>query len=49
MPKRNKILSKPFLETLFWKQNKHHRHGVVLPEKDRKVLFSFQSTENIML
>ena len=30
MPKRNRVLSKPFLKTLFWKQNKHHRHGVVL-------------------
>jgi len=24
----NKIFSKPFLVTLFWKQNAHHRHGV---------------------
>ncbi len=26
----NSILSKPFLVTLLWKQNGHHRHGVFL-------------------
>ena len=26
----NKIFSKPFLITLFWKQNNHHRHGVFM-------------------
>lgn len=26
----NKVFSKPFLISLFWKQNKHHRHGVVI-------------------
>ena len=26
----NKILSKPFLISLFWKQNEHHRHGVFM-------------------
>ena len=26
----NKIISKPFLKSLFWKQNKHHQHGVFL-------------------
>ncbi|MEY3002257.1 MAG: hypothetical protein RLZZ428_632 [Pseudomonadota bacterium] len=26
----NRIFSKPFLKTLFWKQNKHHQHGVLL-------------------
>ncbi len=26
----NKIISKPFLVSLFWKQNKHHKHGVLL-------------------
>jgi len=30
MQKTNKILSKPFLRSLLWKQNKHHRHGVLL-------------------
>ena len=28
--KRNRVLSRPFLETLFWKQNRHHRHGVLM-------------------
>ena len=26
----NTIFSKPFLITLFWKQNNHHQHGVFL-------------------
>ena len=26
----NTIFSKPFLKTLFWKQNAHHRHGVLV-------------------
>lgn len=26
----NKFFSKPFLITLFWKQNNHHRHGVFI-------------------
>ncbi len=26
----NSILTKPFLKTLFWKQNRHHRHGVLV-------------------
>ena len=26
----NRVLSKPFLKTLFFKQNKHHKHGVLL-------------------
>jgi len=26
----NPIFSKPFLVTLFWKQNKHHRHSVLV-------------------
>jgi putative nucleotidyltransferase with HDIG domain len=26
----NKIYSKPFLITLFWKQNKHHKHSVLI-------------------
>ena len=26
----NKLFTKPFLKTLFWKQNKHHRHGVLM-------------------
>jgi putative nucleotidyltransferase with HDIG domain len=26
----NAIFSKPFLITLFWKQNNHHRHGVFI-------------------
>ena len=26
----NKVFSKPFLLTLFWKQNKYHRHGVLV-------------------
>ncbi len=30
MQNRNKFFSKPFLKTLFWKQNKHHRHGVLI-------------------
>ena len=30
MQKTNKVFSKPFLRSLFWKQNKHHRHGVLL-------------------
>ncbi|MEO1938451.1 MAG: HD domain-containing protein, partial [Sulfurimonas sp.] len=30
MPNTNKFISKPFLKTLLWKQNKHHRHGVLL-------------------
>jgi predicted HD phosphohydrolase len=28
--KRNRIWSKTFLVTLFWKQNAHHRHGVLV-------------------
>lgn len=28
--KTNKIYSKSFLYTLFWKQNKHHKHGVLV-------------------
>ena len=28
--KTNRILTKPFLKTLFWKQNGHHQHGVLL-------------------
>ena len=27
---KNKIFSKPFLKTLFWKQNLHHKHGVLV-------------------
>ncbi|NOX15196.1 MAG: HD domain-containing protein [Epsilonproteobacteria bacterium] len=27
---KNSIFSKPFLKTLFWKQNSHHRHGVLV-------------------
>jgi len=27
---RNKILSKNFLKSLLWKQNKHHKHGVLI-------------------
>ena len=30
MTQTNKLFTKPFLETLFWKQNKHHKHGVFL-------------------
>jgi len=30
MSRYNSIFSKPFLITLFWKQNKHHRHGVLI-------------------
>ncbi len=30
MTKTNKLLTKPFLKTLFWKQNGHHRHGVLM-------------------
>ena len=26
----NQVISKPFLKTLFLKQNKHHKHGVLL-------------------
>ncbi len=26
----NKVFSKPFLLTLFWKQNRYHRHGVLV-------------------
>ena len=26
----NRVFSKPFLLTLFWKQNKYHRHGVLV-------------------
>lgn len=27
---RNNIFTKPFLKTLFWKQNSHHKHGVLI-------------------
>ena len=30
MQKTNILFTKPFLKTLLWKQNKHHRHGVFL-------------------
>jgi len=30
MPKINKLFTKPFFITLFWKQNVHHQHGVFL-------------------
>jgi len=30
MTRTNKLFTKPFLKTLFWKQNKYHRHGVFL-------------------
>lgn len=30
MTKTNKLLTKPFFTTLFWKQNRHHQHGVFL-------------------
>jgi len=26
----NNIISKPFFKTLFWKQNGHHQHGVLM-------------------
>lgn len=26
----NPLFTKPFFKTLFWKQNKHHKHGVFL-------------------
>lgn len=28
--KTNSIFSKSFFTTLFWKQNSHHRHGVLI-------------------
>ncbi len=28
MQKTNTLFNKPFLDTLLWKQNKHHKHGV---------------------
>lgn len=30
MKKTNTLFTKPFFITLFWKQNKHHQHGVFL-------------------
>jgi len=27
---KNRIFSKPFLLTLFWQQNKYHKHGVLM-------------------
>ncbi len=30
MTQTNILFTKPFFKTLFWKQNKHHRHGVFL-------------------
>ena len=30
MTQSNILFTKPFLKTLLWKQNKHHRHGVFL-------------------
>ena len=30
MTQTNTLFTKPFLKTLLWKQNKHHRHGVFL-------------------
>lgn len=30
MSKSNKLFTKPFLKTLLWKQNRHHRHGVFM-------------------
>ena len=30
MPITNPLFTKPFFKTLFWKQNKHHKHGVFL-------------------
>ena len=26
----NAVISKPFITTFFWKQNKHHKHGVFI-------------------
>jgi hypothetical protein len=30
MTQTNTLFTKPFLKTLLWKQNKHHKHGVFL-------------------
>ncbi len=30
MTQTNTLFTKPFLKTLLWKQNKHHRHGVFM-------------------
>ena len=30
MTQTNKLFTKPFFKTLFWKQNGHHKHGVLV-------------------